>query len=365
MRLTCVTVALLASVGCSLGVDPGEYSAASRAPGSAGEFLLIGGQRAASVDLDPRPTTDVLRVVLDARGAPAAVTAELSLPANGAFAAARVKDASGDRVLVIGESTGNDRTSYVAAAPSRTAELGPWTFSARPDPPRWNAALLLSPPSILQLGGGEQEHGVPGAAVVASDLTIDPPGASTWRDAGTSLGTPRWGPAVARVGPFVYAVGGTLEPESNPKGVSAVEVARVDDATGRPGAFAATTALPETRASTTLAGGAGRLFAIGGTATGLTNEVLDVILSAPIDAATGALGAWSQAGRLAAPVSEPAAIVVAGRLFVVGGYVAGARRASDRVASARISADGTLDAWEPDAAVTLPAGYVGQIAVAP
>lgn len=252
-----------------------------------------------------------------------------------------------------------------------------WGTSFVSVPARSAITRLLLPQAFVSLGGSAVVPDEEGNGVLTrfEDVNLSPfdPVAHTFEAPrlATPLSAPRTNGTVTVAEGFVYVVGG-----GGPTGTATdeVDVMKVDDLlrpesldAGAEGAslrFTATTSLvnPSNGAAyrvtdPAVCAGGGAIYVVGGN---LPTGPSDVVLMSRIDAATGALGAWTATPKLPGPLVSPACFVGpgaggggGGRLYVLGGRGATSRSAA--ILSARIDEGGKLEEWDTRSNTPMPA----------
>ncbi|MBX3190483.1 MAG: hypothetical protein KF819_26015 [Labilithrix sp.] len=378
-RRVVVAIALTALTACGLFASPGEYGAGSSddgaadaapsndalvapeavvlpdgnvVPASAGTITLVAGERdPTSPDDNPAWSADTWSGILDATGRVTAWKVERSATLVGPFDTAGLVDG---RWALVNESFGlaGARGTALQSTGWGPGVVGDWRASRAAMPDGVNDIVrVFSGPSLVTIGG-TRTVAVDGGTSTFSinetfSATVDSAENSLGNFAGgESLNTSRSRAGLAVGDGFLYVVGGRA---AAPSGITtSIEVAKVDATTGVPGPFTqVTTASSEGGDHRVFLPGVvvaeGYLFVAGGRVT-TGNAPTDVVISAKIDPANGALGAFQNVTKLPAPVRDFAIVAHKGKLYVAGGITESGR--TDVVASATIAADGTLSAWD-------------------
>jgi hypothetical protein len=333
-------------------------------PSSIGTIALMAGSRdPTSADDVPAWSADAWSGVLAADGSIAAWRIELAAPISGPFDSAGL--VTGTWVLV-NNGFGIDSTRGTAV---QTTKWGPGIVGD------WKAAAANGAPGGLveftrafygahcfYIGGTRTNPGVDGGPATtfftkeAHLSTVVPatPDLGASADTGIQLNDARSRPGVIIRDGAAYVVGGRAP--VGPAGVSgSVEMANVDLATGTLQAFAEQPALMNAGSayqviSPSLAIANGYLFVAGGRSNNV-GAPTDVALSARIKA-DGTLDAFQNVTTLPTPLHDFAFVAVKGRLYIAGGVTTTTR--TDAVYSATIKADGTLSAWRAETKLPSP-----------
>lgn len=250
-------------------------------------------------------------------------------------------------------------------ATTTTGLDGNWVGTAAPGVGVFGFGAVFSGSTIVTLGGATSVTVDGGTTTTRDDKVrlsaFDDTDGGVFKavvDSTTRLPLALYNMQVVRYKDFVYIVGGDSgqSDQSNK-----VYVAPIDPTQGV-GAFTPTTSItnPATGLrhapanlmvcaveATSMDGAArrGRLVVAGGDAT-------DVVLSAPIDAATGALGSWQAARKLPGALKGAGCAYFHGTLHFVGGF--GATSRTDRIVRAPFFEDGTSGEWDLSSGERLP-----------
>jgi hypothetical protein len=350
------------------GADGGASDDATAAPAAPdarsddGPGIIVVAGRRTPVEGEPSPAfvTETIRIVLDADGGLAPLRFGPSPPAAAAWTSAIL--AGGSLLVQQGEvvyrgaraaAAPADWTTHPLHGPGLGSGARPWVFDAG----------LVSAGGLGSVPADNVTVQV--APFNAADGGMDPFRAL----ARSKLVRARGDVTLLRTGAWFYAIGGRDSTLQSAPAREEVEVAPAG-ADGLPGEFAATQRLvdPSTGkehgvSGPIVAAGAGHLFVLGGLTTGQSSSVTDVALAAPIDAATGKLGAWTALPRLPARLRLGCAVVVeAGTmgpreatLVVLGGQGDGGF--SDAVLALALLPGGGTGSWRR--AGTLPGPRTG------
>lgn len=199
---------------------------------------------------------------------------------------------------------------------------------------------------------------VVGGAIVRASLF---PNVSSW-SAGVPLPSGRRGHGMVRVGTRLYVLGGCLSLVSgNNCGpyTADVHAADIDPATGGPSSWVPMTPLPSGREWFGAVASAGFIYAVGGrTGAGALTEVLVSRV-----AEDGTLGPWNPTTPLPLPRAQFGLAVHRGSLYVVGGAGDAGLRYAD-VLRAEQQPDGTLGAWQTTSPLPFPRAHLPAVVVA-
>jgi hypothetical protein len=326
-------------------------------PSSSGTITLMAGEREpTSADDDPAWSADAWSGILDANGAVASWRIDQSAPIIGSFDAAGLVD--GKWVMVnLGLGVGGTRGLAIQQTSWAPGIAGDWKAArANGAPGGLDETTRAFFGKRLAYVGGTRTVPVDGGTstfftnelhVADVDAAANALGPSA--DAGVELLHARSRCGVLFAGDHVYVVGGRAPVAGGI--TSSVEHAKVDVATGAFEAFADQPALKDGATEHKvflpgLAATSGFLFVAGGR-TSAAGAPTDVVLAAPIDPATGALGDFRAVTKLPKPLHDHAFVAFHDRLYVAGGVTANGR--TDEVYSAAVASDGSLGAWEANA----------------
>jgi len=383
----------VASVQCGLFASPGEYAsggaeasdggAADAAPSdatgqpdvvvlpdgnvvtSAGTLALVAGEREPlSVDDDPAWSGDAWSATLSADGHVASWKIDKSAPLIGPFDSAGLV---GGKWMMINVSfgLGGGRGLALQSTSWAPGTVGDWRASRASAPGGLDDhTRVFAGPRVLYIGGTRTVPIDGGTStsftreVHGADIDVAKTELGPTSDTANLLVNARSRASAVVEGALLYVAGGRV---AGGGVTSSVELAKIDPATG-----SITDTFVEQPAMQ--AGGAdhrvfqpslvvaqGYLFVAGGRTNG-ANAPSDVVLSAKIDLATGALSPFQEVTKLPQPLRDFAFVAHKGVLYVAGGITvtAGAQVRTDQVLSAKIAADGTLGSWETSNA-NLPA----------
>ncbi len=163
------------------------------------------------------------------------------------------------------------------------------------------------------------------------------------------------GCGAASSGKHLYVVGGDLSALTTQN----VRFAPISSGF-RLGDWSTASKLPDDRVKLGVVATATHLYAIGG-ATGATPTVHPEVMVATISATDGSLGAWTNTTALPAGRFALGAVTASGYVYAIGGQSSSAGPRETTVYLSKIQVDGTLGAWTTTA--PLPAGLYGTSAV--
>jgi hypothetical protein len=322
-------------------------------PQSTGTLTLLAGSRdPTSPEDDPAWSADAWSGVLDAAGHVASWRVDKSAPIVGPFDSAGLVAGkwvtinvgfglNGGRGTALQQTSwapgvvGDWRAARATGAPGGLDELTRVFFGAH--------VAYVGGTRTVPVDGGSNTSFTDEVHVSTVDVASNALGPSS--GAGVQLVVARSRPGVVFGAGALYVVGG----RSSGGLTASVERAAVDPAAGTVQAFAEQPAMSNAGADHKvflpgLAISDGHLWVAGGR-TSSSNTPTDVVLSATLDATTGALSAWKTVTKLPKPLRDFAFVAYKGRLYVAGGVTAAGR--SDEVFSSAISgADGSLGPWE-------------------
>ena len=268
-----------------------------------------------------------------------------SLPAAVVYSQAIVTK---NRVYLLGGDVNGTYSSAVFTAPINTdGTLGEWTTSNSLPANVSLSQAIVTKDRVYLLGG--VTNGAYSATVYTAP--INPDGTLGVWTTGSPLPTAvSYSQAIVTKNK-VYLLGGY----SNGSYYSTVYTAPIS-ADGTLGEWTTGTSLPVAVASSQSVVTKDRVYLLGGyTSSGFTSTVY----TAPISA-DGTLGAWTTGTPLPIDLYDSQAIVIEGRVYLLGGHIDGSR--SSAVFTAPINPDGTLGAWTTS--TSLPATVVYSQAVA-
>lgn len=380
-------LALASAVGCGLTFSPGDYAEPATpspaqpdgssgggagdggGPGDAGTDSAVteaGAAVSAHVLLfagrkdDATETNDVWSVPVNDRGELGTFTYEPSTPLLKSVQAVGL---AGGHVLAASQGTSS---RVVQSADFDGGLRSVWTSAvvASPSPSAYGSFFART--SLVVVGGRTTEtvdDGMGGTTTV----TVTHPELLVSRASGTQYAPPNnvastvklpvglYDPTIAIYKDFAYLQGrGDAGDQA-----SKVYMGRVDETLGLASVTAASSLVggdgkPYGPIGPITCAGAGRLYVVGG-------EGATTTLGAPIDEATGALGAWKTGPNLPVARDRGACVVVGKHLYVFGGRLTGAGSTA-QVLRSTIAPDGALGEWET-MAQALPAARANVFAL--
>lgn len=345
---TLLMVLLVAGGGpsCGLVVDAEGYVDGKSDPGRA-RIALLGGVRQPKFG-DAAVTSEVLVGLVGDAGEIERYLPMDALPRPGVFAGH--SGSSGVTAL----TNSGEQGLLLARAEHAGAGLGPWsTLGVMSAPGQQEPMIAMASENLFAVLGGHADGG-DGVASVQMGHAAD--AGVVFPDLGPrQMVRPRWHSAIGTCGGSLYVVGGLSGGSGAPITLDSVELARVE--ADSLGPFTETLPMsaagqPHAVSGAALACGSSMLFVVGGNRERGVNQTLSTVLAGRIEA-TGQISSWTELEPLPVPLSNAAAALGGGRLWVVGGTLDTGR--SDRVHSAAFEGD-RLGQWTSSTPGVLPDG---------